>query len=82
MLGSISVRIKLESQDEPVASEFIIVRQNGPPLIGRSMMKNLNVSITRSGVNTISNVRHFENKFPELFDPGLGCLKNVLVLIR
>ena len=82
VLGSISVPIKLEAQDEPVVSEFIIVRQNGPTLIGRSMMKDLNVRLTRGGVNTISNVSHFENKFPELFGPGLGCLKNEMFSIE
>ena len=61
VLGSISVNINLESQD-PVASEFVIVQQDGPTLIGRSMMKDLNVSITRNDVNAISNFRFFEEK--------------------
>ena len=49
VLGAISVKINLDSQS-PVDSEFVIVQQNGPTLIGRSMMKDLNVSITRNDI--------------------------------
>ena len=81
VLGAIDVKINLDSQ-EPVESEFIIVQQNGPTLIGRSMMKDLNVSISQNAVNSISNVSVFEKKFPVLFGPGLGCLKNEMFSIE
>ena len=76
VLGFILVPIKLATENEPVEAKFVVVKQKGPTLLGRDVMKLLNIGFCQEKVNNVSSMSKFEKEYPALFSPGLGCYKD------
>ena len=84
VLGTIRVEAKLSKLDEPVMVDLVVVKHNGPALLGRGLMKQLHITTINISeeVNTVTTMDMFTKKFPELFAPGLGCYKGELFSIE
>lgn len=73
--GEISVTAKLADEAQSCQAQIIIVDGNGPCLLGRNLIKKLELSnLTEIHKISYSNV-HLMQQFPDLFSNGLGCLK-------
>ena len=73
--GEIEVNISTMKCPNPIKANIMIVSGNGPCLLGRDLISILN--ITSLATNVVSDSQEkFKLKFPELFAPGLGTLKN------
>ena len=84
VLGSIRVEAKLSKIDEPVMVDLVVVKHNGPSLLGRGLMKQLRITTIKISeeINAVTTMDNFTKKFPELFSPGLGCYKGELFSIE
>ena len=75
VIGCITVPVRLTNEVEPVSADFLVVKQEGPTLIGRKMMQALKLVVHREAVNAISTISKFVDKYPKLFSPGLGTFQ-------
>lgn len=73
IVGQIQVAVRLSQADAPVQTVFVIVKQSGPALMGRALMKSLDLLVTQMRVNKISSIDNFVSVYKDLFSPGLGC---------
>ena len=76
--GSIKVKALAVNNNCSAIAEIIVVNDEGPNLLGRSLIDSLRLSELK--INEINNINDSETKwvkeFPALFAPGLGCVKN------
>ena len=77
ILGSIHVEAKLLDSNSLAKASIIIVEDEGPTLLGRGLLKMLEVSNIDLNVN-MTNTPDVVSQFPDLFSPGLGCYKDGL----
>ena len=75
VIGCLSVPVRLTRGVDPVSADFVVVKEEGPTLIGRKMMQALKLFVQREEVNAISTISKFVEKYPELFSPGLGTFQ-------
>ena len=74
--GVIKVQAKLKDAPKMVKTEIIIVSDNGPTLLGRALIKDLEISnLNFSTINKLTSKSSWLEEFPELFASGLGCFK-------
>ena len=77
ILGSVRVQAFLKEPTDAVDAQLIIVNNNGPTLLGRGMMKQLDISsFDLNEVHKLNEQDSLVSKYPELFAPGLGCYKD------
>ena len=75
VLGEIQVDARLENSNDNFKAKLVIIDGEGPGLLGRDLIYNLNLSDCK--LNDIHKVSLTEtSSYPELFSPGLGCLKD------
>ena len=73
--GEISVTAKLTNRAESCQAQIIIVDGDGPCLLGRNLIKKLELT-NFAQIHKISySSVHLKQQFPDLFSDGLGCLK-------
>ena len=80
--GEVKVDIKLSNcADTKCTAALLITADGGPSLLGRDLLKALN--LTEVKLNSINASTHSQllADYPELFSPGLGCLKDHVVTI-
>ena len=73
VLGCIEFGVRLTAAQQPVQTTFVLVKDDGPSLMGRSLMQALDLTITRNQINKISSIDDFVGKYQNLFAQGLGC---------
>ena len=61
--------------------EFVVIRGNGVPLLGRDTSIKLGVMKVGINVAAVDNREQFREEFPEVFD-GLGKLKDTVVTLH
>ena len=62
-------------------AEFVVIRGNGVPLLGRDTSIKLGVMKVGINVAAVDNREQFREEFPEVFD-GLGKLKDTVVTLH
>ena len=74
--GKISVEARIGNIGRKVDAEIVIVGNKGPTLLGRSLIKELDMS--KLDVFHVKNtgLEDIKAKYKLLFSPGLGCYKN------
>ena len=76
IVGVIRVAARLVNSGKAVDADLVIVKQKGPTLLGRGLMKSLEISsINFSNVNKVNTISPLLKEFPDLFSQGLGCYK-------
>ena len=75
VLGAINVNAFTDKMQQSIYTDIIVVKDDGPTLLGRGLMNALKIDKIDLSVNNISNVSNWELEFPNLFKPGLGCLQ-------
>lgn len=75
--GKIHVQAKLAGRDRLVSSNIVVVGNKGPTLLGRYLMKELDLSdLDILQIKKIGSFSETRSRHPSLFSPGLGCYKD------
>ena len=82
IVGQIRVGVRLCEESTPTETVFVVVKQAGPALMGRSLMQSLDLMVTQGCVNKILSIDRFVAAYGDLFAPGLGCYKDTMFKIE
>ena len=75
--GKIHIEARLASNSRYVSTTIVVVGNKGPTLLGRCLMKELDLSdLNTVLVNKIGSGSEVRSRYPLLFSPGLGCYKD------
>lgn len=76
--GEIDVWVKLPDEQSSLRqAKVIVTKDHGPSLLGRDLLNLLELSeVKLSNINKVSADSPLLRDFPELFSPGLGCMKD------
>ena len=81
--GEISVKAELPIENKSCNAKIVVIDGSGPSLLGRDLISKLKLSkFGHLGINNVSTKSVLLEEFPDLFTPGLGCLKGVKATIE
>lgn len=77
IMGEIVVEAQLFGKSKSVSVTIIVIDSCGPCLLGRDLISKLNLHDCKlSAIHKVTTTSALTTRFPELFSPGLGCLKD------
>lgn len=69
------VELFLEYRSRTFKCEFLVIRNGGEPLIGRDILRRLNIGFDMHAMDKSNDVQMLINEFSDIFRDELGCYK-------
>lgn len=80
-LGTITLPFYFQSRSELL--NVYVVRNGGPPLLGRDFLSKFKLQISPiNNVQSPNSIEEFSKSYPQLFSDKLGCCKDVSVKLK